>query len=121
MGSRYNKSVVSKNVRNSLTGWQRRVKAKNASSISLLSAGTTASQDSTEHDKGKTDDCVPNSMEGSTARDQAPSLSCQQTSLENLLCGHSQIYAHHSSDDDDPDSHDDDSDVNDDLCLLPPA
>ncbi|KAB1201807.1 MLO-like protein 4 [Morella rubra] len=121
MGSRYNKSVVSKNVRNSLTGWQRRVKAKNASSISLLSSGTTASQDSTEHDKGKTDDCVPNSMEGSTARDQAPSLSCQQTSLENLLCGHSQIYAHHSSDDDDPDSHDDDSDVNDDLCLLPPA
>lgn len=118
MGSRYNKSVVSKNVRNSLTGWQRRVKAKNASSISLLSSGTTASQDSTAHDKGKTDDCVPNSMEGSTARDQAPSLSCQQTSLENLLCGHSQIYAHHSSDDDDPDSHDDDSD---DLCLLPPA
>ncbi|PON53457.1 Mlo-related protein [Parasponia andersonii] len=48
MGSRFKKTVLSDNVRKSLHGWQRRVKAKHASHATtpLLSAGRISSSDS---------------------------------------------------------------------------
>lgn len=48
MGSRFKKSVISENVRKSLSKWQRRVKEKQSSSYALLSATSTTSTTSLE-------------------------------------------------------------------------
>ncbi|PON89352.1 Mlo-related protein [Trema orientale] len=72
MGSRFKKTVISDNVRKSLHGWHRRVKAKHASHATtpLLSAGTTSSSDSvvTESMHYITgDDFASTSTEGSSS------------------------------------------------------
>jgi mlo protein len=46
MGSRFKKSVISENVRKSLSKWQRRVKKKHSSSYELLNENSTTSLES---------------------------------------------------------------------------
>ncbi|KAJ0096734.1 hypothetical protein Patl1_29101 [Pistacia atlantica] len=70
MGSTLKKSVVSEHVRQSLTKWRRRVKAKRSSSVlTLVNATSTTSLDSLIDDTNRTDDFAapPSSMEGSSS------------------------------------------------------
>lgn len=68
MGSRLKKSVVSEHVRESLSKWQRRVKAKRSSSVTLVNATSITSLDSLIDDTNKSDDlAAPSSMEGSSS------------------------------------------------------
>lgn len=58
MGSRLKRSVVSENVRKSLTQWKKRVRAKQGAAVGLLSMASTSSSDS----------LVDDDMEGSSSR-----------------------------------------------------
>ncbi|KAL3720548.1 hypothetical protein ACJRO7_005373 [Eucalyptus globulus] len=55
MGSKFKKSVISKSVRASLHGWQRRAKAKHSSSTPLLSVASVTSLDSLADDMDRFD------------------------------------------------------------------
>ena len=71
MGSRFKKTVISDNVRKSLTGWQRRVKARHAMSHStstpLLSAATTSSDSLVIESTHNSFDFASTSTEGSSS------------------------------------------------------
>ncbi|KAH7566263.1 hypothetical protein JRO89_XS08G0127600 [Xanthoceras sorbifolium] len=68
MGSRLKRSVVSQNVRTSLSHWQRRVRAKKSSSIGLMSTASTTSLESMADDLKKLDDnFASSSNEGSSS------------------------------------------------------
>ncbi|XP_059641140.1 MLO-like protein 4 [Cornus florida] len=65
MGSNFKKSIIAENVRRSLHGWQRRVKAKQGGPpFTLLSATSTMSLDSDETDR--IDTIATSSVEGSS-------------------------------------------------------
>ncbi|KAE8010632.1 hypothetical protein FH972_006987 [Carpinus fangiana] len=81
MGSRFGKSVISENVRESLTGWQRRVKAKHGSSVGLLSATATLSSGSVGDEMEIIHDLASDSMEGSSSKDHHSSFSRQPASM----------------------------------------
>ncbi|KAK3224339.1 hypothetical protein Dsin_011364 [Dipteronia sinensis] len=67
MGSRLKRSVVSQNVRTSLSHWQRRVRAKKSIPVGLLSVASTASLESMEDDVNKFDNFASSSNEGSSS------------------------------------------------------
>ncbi|TKY70330.1 MLO protein 4 [Spatholobus suberectus] len=64
MGSRFKKTVVSENVRKSLSKWQRRVKDRQSSSHALL---TTTSLSSLLYGTNKSNSCASISEEGSSS------------------------------------------------------
>ncbi|KAG2696454.1 hypothetical protein I3760_07G060000 [Carya illinoinensis] len=123
MGSRFRKSLISESVRDSLTGWQRRVKAKHGSTVALLNETTTFS-DSPAHEIVRLDESAINSMEGSSSRDRGTFSSRRRGSISVSV----PLYKSYSDDEgdheDDDDSGDGDNyhkdDVKDDSCLLPP-
>jgi mlo protein len=133
MGSRFRKSVISENVRISLSRWQRRVKARNSSPNVALLGATTTSLDSMVHETGRNDDFASNRVEGSSSGVQNTSFSHQQASMSKdqiyelspndttqvMISG--PLYDSYSSDDGDHDNNDGDkNDVKDDSCLLQP-
>ncbi|GLT57407.1 hypothetical protein SLA2020_303820 [Shorea laevis] len=144
MGSRFKKSLLSENVRKSLTGWQRRVKGRHGSSVALLSATATSSPGSLEDEMGGIHDLASESMEESSSRDHHSSFSRQPASmskkqihelslsgkkLESALSS-GPVYDSYASDDgnqddsddDDGDGFDDDNDkddIKDESRLLP--
>ncbi|KAI9165779.1 hypothetical protein LWI28_020272 [Acer negundo] len=67
MGSRLKRSVVSQNVRTSLSHWQRRVKAKKSIPVGLLSAASTTSLESMEDDVNQFDNFASSSNEVSSS------------------------------------------------------
>ena len=68
MGSRFKKSVVSENVRKSLSKWQRRVKDRQSSSYALLSAtSTTSSSDPMLYEMDKSNHSALICEEGSSS------------------------------------------------------
>lgn len=70
MGSKFKKSLVSENVRNSLHQWKRRVKSRPGASTSVALMGATSLSSSvcTMDDEGQiTDDFTMNCSEGSTS------------------------------------------------------
>lgn len=71
MGSRFKKTVVSDNVRKSLSGWQRRVKARHAASYNsttpLLTSATTSSDSVVTESVHNSDDFASTSTEGSSS------------------------------------------------------
>lgn len=114
MGSRFKKSVVSENVRESLSGWKRRVKARQSTSskTGLLSSSSTSTA-AFSSDSSKVDSSSSNSVEGSSisSRFQKPSsphleANVQQgrqvsETLESLLCAdpHYDIFDEEEEDD----------------------
>lgn len=144
MGSRFKKSLLSENVRKSLTGWQRRVKSRHGSSVALLSATATSFPGSLEDEMGGIHDLASESMEESSSRDHHSSFSRQPASmsknqihelslsgkkLESALSS-GPVYDSYASDDgnqddsddDDGDGFDDDNDkddIKDESRLLP--
>ncbi|KAL6227020.1 hypothetical protein ACLB2K_000979 [Fragaria x ananassa] len=75
MGSRFKKAVVSENIRQSLYGWKRRVKARQSPSSSTV--GLLSSPSSFTSDSSKVYGSASRSMEGSTV----PSCRVQKTSF----------------------------------------
>ena len=75
MGSRFKKSVISEDVRKSLSKWQRRVKDKQSSSAAFLSATSTPSSDFVLCGIDKLDCNASNSEEGSFSGTKDISLS----------------------------------------------
>ncbi|KAK0605601.1 hypothetical protein LWI29_028599 [Acer saccharum] len=67
MGSRLKRSVVSQNVRTSLSHWKRRVRAKKSIPGGLLSAASTTSLESMEDDVNQFDNFASSSNEGSSS------------------------------------------------------
>jgi len=134
MGSRFKKSLISDNVRKSLTGWQRRVKTRHGSSVALLSATATTSPGSVGDEMGRIHDLASDSMEGSSSRDhhamsknQLYELPLSDKKLEITLSS-GPVYDSYASDDSNHDDSDDDDgldgnddkdDIKDDSCLLP--
>lgn len=74
MGSRFKKAVVSENIRRSLYGWKRRVKARQSPSSSRAGLSSPSSFTS---DSSKVYGSASRSMEGSTV----PSCRVQKTSF----------------------------------------
>lgn len=122
MGSRFKKSLLSENVRKSLTGWQRRVKSRHGSSVALLSATATSFPGSLEDEMGGIHDLASESMEESSSRDHHSSFSRQPASmsknqihelslsgkkLESALSS-GPVYDSYASDDGNQDDSDDD-------------
>ncbi|GAV64850.1 Mlo domain-containing protein [Cephalotus follicularis] len=128
MGSRFKKSVVSENVRQSLSKWQRRVKARQSSASPLLKP-STASSDSVVDDMNTSDTFDSSNMERSSSRIEDLSVSSHQ----EASVSQSTIFDRSSSDEKllnnsfssnplcDSDSGEDDeiNDVKDDSCLFP--
>ncbi|KAL5557541.1 hypothetical protein UlMin_039777 [Ulmus minor] len=112
MGSRFKKSLVSENVRKSLFGWQRRVKAKHARSTAtsttpLLNHNSTSTTPTTI------------SLEGSSTGSQSTTFPLQDQAYEI------QSQTNQSDDDDDiyeigPPSNVSTNTVKDNSCPLPP-
>ncbi|KAK9948411.1 hypothetical protein M0R45_003987 [Rubus argutus] len=113
MGSRFKKSVVSESVRESLSGWKRRVKARQSTSskTGLLSSSSTSTT-AFSSDSSKVGGSSSNSAEGSSisSRLQKPSsphleANVQQgqvsETLESLLCAdpHYDIFDEEKEDD----------------------
>ncbi|KAJ7953140.1 MLO-like protein [Quillaja saponaria] len=67
MGSRFKKSVISENVRKSLSTWKRRVKDRQSPSAALLSAASTPSADSVGYNMQKLSDYASINEEGSSS------------------------------------------------------
>uniref|UniRef100_A0A5B6Z816 MLO-like protein n=1 Tax=Davidia involucrata TaxID=16924 RepID=A0A5B6Z816_DAVIN len=83
MGSRFKKSIVSENVRSSLHGWQRRVKARQGGPTSTFpSATSTTSLDSSVDEIDGTDTVASGSMEGGSSRYEDATISHQHASVE---------------------------------------
>ena len=127
MGSRFKKSIVSENVRKSLHGWQRKVKARHGGPpFTHLTATTSTTSLDSVLDEIEIVDAVPStSGEGSSAI-------CEDTSMVQQ----NQIYEISPSDeklkvpfcegpqdsyDDSSDEHSGDIDVNDSSCIVPLA
>ncbi|CAL5188161.1 unnamed protein product [Lathyrus oleraceus] len=69
MGSRFKKTVISENVRKSLSKWQRRVKEKQSSSYEILNTSTTTSLESLVHGMDNcTSALIRETQEGSSSR-----------------------------------------------------
>lgn len=129
MGARFKKSVVSENVRKSLSVWKRRVKAKQSTSSSTTALlRTSTSSDSIVDEMHKIDSFSSNSSERSSFKKQHTSfrhlqgnvMQGEDEKLEFPLCV-GPVYDSYS-DDKKVDYHRDDhdsSDVKDELCLLP--
>ncbi|ONH97110.1 hypothetical protein PRUPE_7G170200 [Prunus persica] len=129
MGARFKKSVVSENVRNSLSVWKRRVKAKQSTSSSTAALlRTSTSSDSIVDEMHKIDSFSSNSSERSSFKKQNTSfrhlqgnvMQGEDEKFEFPLCV-GPVYDSYS-DDKKVDYHSDDhdsSDVKDELCLLP--
>ncbi|KAJ4714172.1 MLO-like protein [Melia azedarach] len=130
MGSRLKRSVISENVRTSLSTWKKRARAKQRSSIGLLSATSTTSLDSLIDDMNKIDDFTSTSVEESSSTAKDSSVLHQDTSgskhpifevlpfeEEKLEVSLHSDHLYHSFHDD----HDDQIRVEkDDICLIPP-
>ncbi|CAL0311459.1 unnamed protein product [Lupinus luteus] len=95
MGSKMKKSVVSENVRKSLSKWQGRVKNRQGSSCAQLDAASKTTSDSLLHDSESfpsSDDyhatmiCIDNS-EWMRNGDYSPSRFQAQADAVNLICG----------------------------------
>lgn len=116
MGSRFKKSVVSENVRESLSGWKRRVKARQSTSSKTgLRSSSSTSTAAFSSDSSKVDSSSSNSVEGSSISSgfQKPSsphleANVQQgqvtqvsETLESLLCAdpHYDIFDEEEEDD----------------------
>lgn len=85
MGSRFKKTVVSENVRKSLHGWQRRVKARhNGASFALLTAPSTSSLSSLDplDEVERIDNVASTSKEGSYSMVVDTSTPLEPISLE---------------------------------------
>ncbi|GAU22621.1 hypothetical protein TSUD_234430, partial [Trifolium subterraneum] len=69
MGSRFKKSVISENVRKSLSKWQKRVKEKQSSSYELLNTATTTSLESWQNgmDNANVSTLISETEEGSSS------------------------------------------------------
>jgi mlo protein len=67
MGSRFKKSVISENVRKSLSKWQRRVKEKQSSSYELLNSTTTTSLESWQNGMENENALISEIEEGSSS------------------------------------------------------
>ncbi|PQQ10807.1 MLO-like protein 4 [Prunus yedoensis var. nudiflora] len=128
MGERFKKSVVSENVRNSLSVWKRRVKAKQSTSSSTAALlRTSTSSDSIVDEMHKIDSFLSNTSERSSFKKRNTSfrhlqgnvMQGEDEKLEFPLCVGP---VHDSYSNDKVDYHSDDhdsSDVKDELCLLP--
>lgn len=82
MGSKFKKSVISENVRKSLHGWHKRVKARqDRSSYNLMSAASTTSLDSMV-------DEMDNNIDGTTSI----SMEDRSSRFENVSLVHDQTY-----------------------------
>lgn len=69
MGSRFKKTVISENVRKSLSKWQRRVKEKQSSAYEILNTSTTTSLESLMHGMDNyTSALIRETQEGSSSR-----------------------------------------------------
>lgn len=96
MGSRFKKSVISENVRNSLSGWKKRVRARksstSSSSTALLNPATSADTTSYEYDMRMINDGVLNRKKGrflpvqdtSSTQNEASSEHKQTNSTDKL-------------------------------------
>ncbi|KAA8531988.1 hypothetical protein F0562_006870 [Nyssa sinensis] len=83
MGSRFKKSIVSENIRSSLHGWKRRVKARQGGPSSTLpSATSTTSLDSLVDEIEEIDTFASNSAEGSSSGYEYATTSHQHASME---------------------------------------
>ncbi|PQM39250.1 MLO-like protein 4 isoform X1 [Prunus yedoensis var. nudiflora] len=128
MGARFKKSVVSENVRNSLSVWKRRVKAKQSTSSSTAALlRTSTSSDSVVDEMHKIDSFSSNSSERSSFKKRNTSfrhlqgnvMQGEDEKLEFPLCV-GPVYDSYSNDKVDYHSDDhDSSDVKDESCLLP--
>ncbi|CAI8588584.1 unnamed protein product [Vicia faba] len=101
MGSRFKKTVISENVRKSLSKWQRRVKEKQSSSYEILNTSTTTSLESLKHGM---DNCTSaltrETQEGSSSRTKDVCFS----NIDDVLMIHSNT--EFSSYDEDQHDHD---------------
>ncbi|KAM1479653.1 hypothetical protein ACFX2I_026902 [Malus domestica] len=125
MGSRFKKSVVSENVRNSLHGWKRRVKARQGTSSTATThlVRTSTSSDSIVDETHKLESSSSNSSERSSFKKQNTSFRHLQGGDEKLETPLSvgPVYDSYSDDNDEGDHHHDDhSNIKDELALLPP-
>ncbi|TQD73192.1 hypothetical protein C1H46_041280 [Malus baccata] len=125
MGSRFKKSVVSENVRNSLHGWKRRVKARQGTSSTATThlVRTSTSSDSIVDETHKLESSSSNPSERSSFKKQNTSFRHLQGGDEKLETPLSvgPVYDSYSDDNDEGDHHHDDhSNIKDELALLPP-
>lgn len=84
MGSRFKKTVMSENVRRSLHGWHRRVRARNSGTpLGLLTATSTSSSlDLSAYEMERINSVASTSREGSASKLEDTLTPCQ---LESLL------------------------------------
>lgn len=83
MGSTFKKTIISKSVRNSLHGWQRRVKARQGEHpFTLLNTSSPTSSDSTGNSIERMYAVTSNRMKGCSSRYEDTSVSCQHASVE---------------------------------------
>ncbi|XP_068344833.1 MLO-like protein 4 [Pyrus communis] len=124
MGSRFKKSVVSENVRNSLHGWTRRVKARQSTSSTATTQllKTSTSSDSIVDETRKLESSASNSSERSSFKKQNTSFRHLQSGDEKLETPLSvgPVYDSYSDDNEGDYHHDDHSNIKDELALLPP-
>ncbi|XP_057499904.1 MLO-like protein 4 [Actinidia eriantha] len=126
MGSRFKKSIVSENVRKSLHGWQRKVKARHGGPpFTHLTATTSTTSLDSVLDEIEIVDAVPStSGEGSSSicedtsmvQNQIHEISPSDEKLKVPFCEGPQ-----DSYDDSSDEHSGDIDVNDSSCIVPLA
>lgn len=124
MGSRFKKSVVSEDVRNSLHGWKRRVKARQSTSSTAIThlVRTSTSSDSIVDETRKLESSSSNSSEKSSFKNENTSFRHLQGGDEKLETPLSvgPVYDSYSDDNEGDYHHDDHSNIKDELALLPP-
>ncbi|KAJ6736856.1 MLO-LIKE PROTEIN 1 [Salix viminalis] len=118
MGAKFKKTVVSENVRKSLHGWQRRVKAKQSSSTpNLLALPSTSSPGFSTSDseiktnfssKGRSSSGVVDASEDNEITSQAitDGISEDNEMLEVSPCSGTPCYDTYSDEEEDADAHD---------------
>lgn len=124
MGSSFKKSVVSEDVRNSLHGWKRRVKARQSTSSTATThlVRTLTSSDSIVDETRKLESSSSNSSERSSFKNENTSFRHLQGGDEKLETPLSvgSVYDSYSDDNEGDYHHDDHSNIKDELALLPP-